>query len=240
VAGDVKRFVPPTYDLRELGGGLTTHRRLDRLADRVLEVAGEEAGAAFERVPAYAAAAATAPGGAGDFFRATTRERYLVELAACVVMNRQYWPAFVARRDTVLILPDCLRRRGDGCERRRTRYGPRCRVCDPGCAIGRLTVAASRHGAAAYFSDRDHGRQFAALRRGRYGDLSVLGVACVWMLANGLRAAEEAGVPAQGVPLDFCGCEHWTGRVEVTDVSVERVEQLLAAKAAARRKEEDA
>ena len=64
-------------------------------------------------------------------------------------------------------------------------------------------------------------------------DLSVVGVACIWMLASGMRAAEEAGVPSQGVLLNYCGCEHWRHDPVVTEAVVERVEAILAAKAAA-------
>ncbi len=47
-----------------------------------------------------------------------------------------------------------------------------------------------------------------------------------------MRAAEEAGVPSQGVLLNYCGCEHWRDDPVVTDAVVERVEAILAAKAA--------
>ena len=221
---------PPTYDLRELGDGLEVYDRLDRLADRFLEMADAEVGCAFVRVSEFAARAAREAGRAEEYYRRTTRERYLVELLACVVMGRQFWPEFARRRDTVLILPDCLRRRGDACGRKGTRYGTRCTACDPECAVCRMTVAAARYGAAAYFSDMDHEKQVRALMRGRYRALSVLGVACIWMLAGGMRAAEEAGVPSQGVLLNYCGCEHWRDEPMVTDAVVERVEAILAAK----------
>ncbi len=223
----------PTYDLRELGEGLAIYERLNRLADHFLELAEREVAPAFSRVPAFVRQALAEAGRSDEYYRGTTRERYLIELLACVVMGRQFWPEFVRRRDTVLILPDCLRRQGSACKRKSTHYGTRCTMCDPLCAICRMTVAAARHGAAAYFSDLEHEKQFRALMRGRYDDLSVVGVACIWMLANGMRAAEEAGVPSQGVLLNYCGCEHWRDDPVVTDAVVERVEAILAAKAAA-------
>jgi hypothetical protein len=97
-----------------------------------------------------------------------------------------------------------------------------------------MTVAAARHGAAAYFSDMEHEKQLRALMRGPYRDLAVLGVACIWMLASGMRAAEAAGVPSQGVLLNFCGCEHWCDEPVVTDAVVAQVEAILAAKSEAR------
>lgn len=224
----------PTYDLRELGEGLAIYERLDRLADRFLELAEAEVGKAFARVPAFVARARQEAGRDEEYYRRTTRERYLVELLACVVMGRQHWPEFAKRRDTVLILPDCLRRQGSACKRKGTRFGTRCTACDPECAVCRMTVAAARHGAAAYFADMDHEKQFRALKRGPYRDLSVLGVACIWMLASGMRAAEAAGVPSQGVLLNFCGCEHWCDEPMVTGAVVEQVEAILVSKAAER------
>jgi len=231
VVTDRAATAAPTYDLRELGEGVAIYARLDRLADRFVEMAESEVGVAFARVPAFVERARQEAGRDDEVFRRTTRDRYLVELLACVVMGRQFWPEFVARRDTVLILPDCLRRQGSACKRKRTRYGTRCTACDPECAVCRMTVTAARHGAAAYFSDMEHEKQFRALLRGPYSDLSVIGVACIWMLASGMRAAEEAGVPSQGVLLNFCGCEHWCEEPMVTDAVVEQVEAILAAKA---------
>jgi hypothetical protein len=234
VARDPAEFVPPTYDLRELGEGPEIYDRLERLADRMLAVAHEEVGTVFARVPAFVERARAECDRWEEYYRRTTRERYVADLFACVVMNRQFWPEFVAKRDTVLILPDCLRRRGEECERKGSRYGTRCTACDETCAIGRMTVAAAKRGVGTFFSDLDHDKQFRLLQRGRYRDLSVVGVACIWMLANGMRAAEEAGVPSQGVLLNYCGCEHWTDEPCVTDTVVERVVEILDAKAAAR------
>jgi uncharacterized protein len=234
VGGDHERFVPPTYDLRELGEGPAIGERLERCADRMLAVAAEEVGGAFARVPAFVERARSASDRRGESYRFTTRERYVAELLACIVMNRQFWPEFVARRDTVLILPDCLRRRGEACERKDSRYGTRCTACDETCAVGRMTVTAAKRHAGAFFAVRDHGKQLRRLQRGRYSDLSVIGVACVWMLARGMREAEDAGVPSQGVPLNYCGCEHWADEPCVTDTVVGRVGEILDAKARGR------
>jgi len=231
MAPEPDEVAPPTYDLRELGEGPEIYERLERLADRFVEVAESEVGGAFLRAPTFAVNATLERGRDDEYYRRTTKERYFVELLACMVMGRQFWRDFVARRDTVLILPDCLRRKGEACERRATRYGTRCAACDPECAVCRMTVAAARYGASAFFAEMDHGKQFRRLKRGRFRDLSVLGVACIWMLASGMRAAEEAGVPSQGVLLNYCGCEHWTDVPLVTDAVVERVHAILAGKA---------
>ncbi|HEY3358638.1 MAG TPA: DUF116 domain-containing protein [Polyangia bacterium] len=126
-----------------------------------------------------------------------------------------------------------LRADPDDCLREETDCGARCRRCRPDCLIGDLTEAAERHGAEAYFSVRERAGQFKALLRGG-PDLAVLGVACIWMLAHGMRSAEEARIPSQGVLLNYAACEHWTDRPASTDAVVARVDEILRAKAAAR------
>ncbi|TAM48642.1 MAG: DUF116 domain-containing protein, partial [Acidobacteria bacterium] len=80
-----------------------------------------------------------------------------------------------------------------------------------------MTVAAAKRGAGAFFAIRDHGRQFRRLQRDRFKDLSVIGVACIWMMASGMREAEGPGVPSQGVLLNYCGCDHWADEPHVID-----------------------
>jgi hypothetical protein len=228
--GSSDRGATPTYDLRELGSGLELYRRLDRLADRFLALAGEEVGAAFTRVPAFAARAAVEEGRQEEWYRRTTRERYLAELAAVVIMGRQSWERFAARRDVVVILPDCLRIDWDACKREADGPGgTRCMSCNPDCLAGQISDVAEEHGAVAYFAERERAAQFGAWRQA-YPDLALLGVACIWMLAKGMRDAEEAGIPSQGVLLNYSACDHWSDAPATTDAVVERVAEILRAR----------
>ena len=225
---------PPTYDLRRMGEGVGLYGELDRLADDWIDLARSRLGPALTRVGDFAARALRETGREEERFRRTSADRYALELLACLVMGRQNWAEFVACRYTVLLLPDCARARMERCARKGTRYGPRCTGCHPTCTIKDLTDVGARYGADAYFAELGHERQLKAMRRGRYRDLSVVGVACIWMLAQGMRAAEGVGVPSQGVFLSYCGCEHWTDRPFVTATAVERMEAILAAKAVGR------
>ena len=223
--------VPPTYDLRALGGGLQPYRAFDALVADFLESAGRHLGPALLNVPEFLEGIRGEQGRDDEHYRQTTRERYALELLACSVMARQFWPAFVASRHTVLILPDCLRIQEEGCARKKTRAGSACTMCHRNCLVGRMTETGRRFSAPAFFSDIDHTGQFKALKK-LYPDLSVVGVACVLMLANGMRAAEAAGIPSQGVLLTYCGCDHWTEDTFTTHAAVDRLEVILAAKAA--------
>lgn len=221
---------PPTYDLRSLREGCGVYASLDQLAGEFLRSADRCLGPALAEVPTFLQGIIGEEGRPDECYRHATPERYSLELLACTIMARQFWPDFVARRDTVLILPDCLRIRQKGCGRKKTRFGSACTACHPDCLVARITGVGALYGAPAYFSDMDHPKQFKALRK-KHPDLSVVGVACVLMLANGMRAAEAAGVPSQGVLLTYCGCDHWTHKPFTTHAEVERVVAILKAKA---------
>jgi hypothetical protein len=221
---------PPTFDLRELGGDIVIYERLNEFADRFLTMADEDIGAAFAKIPDYCALYANQKKHPEFDLRATPLERYYLEILSYVILSRQFLGDFNEKRDTVLILPDCLAIRVDKCEKKKTRFGYKCTACHKGCKVNQLTQLAEEYGAGAYFATREFAKQFKRLKRGRYKDLSVIGVACVMMLAGGMRSAEEAGVPSQGVLLNFCGCEHWADEPFPTDTVVERVEELLRGK----------
>ncbi|MCP4231456.1 MAG: DUF116 domain-containing protein [bacterium] len=221
---------PPTFDLRELGEGMDIYDRLDAFADLFLRTADKDIGAAFDKIPDYCRRASEQKDHEEYELRRTPLERYYLELLSYTILSRQFRDDFIEKRYTVLILPDCLAIRLDKCEKKRTRYGNRCTACDPGCTVNEITQLAMKYNAGAFFADMGYEKQFKAMTRGKFKDLSVVGVACIMMLAGGMRAAEEAGVPAQGVLLNYCGCEHWTDDQFVTDAVVAKVEEILRGK----------
>lgn len=67
---------------------------------------------------------------------------------------------------------------------------------------------AKEFGASVTFSKRKLEQQLE-----HYADklthVGVIGVACMIMLASGMRTASELDIPTRGVLLSFTGCEHW-------------------------------
>ena len=61
-------------------------------------VAGQLAGEAFVRVPAFAGRAGRELDHSDEIDRRRTRGRYVAERLACMAMNRQFWPELAARR----------------------------------------------------------------------------------------------------------------------------------------------
>ncbi|RLC66046.1 MAG: hypothetical protein DRI48_05635, partial [Chloroflexi bacterium] len=60
------------------------------------------------------------------------------------------------------------------------------------------------------------------------GELGVVGVSCVLTNVHGGWETRALNVPAQGVPLDYCGCRyHWHREGIATAVNVHQLVQVL-------------
>jgi hypothetical protein len=88
---------------------------------------------------------------------------------------------------------------------------------------------ADHYGIEAVFSKRKLGEQIEHYRD-RGASLGVIGIGCVLMLAEGMRTAAEAGVPARGVLLNFCGCEHWNDEPFASEFAMDSLKAILEEK----------
>jgi len=101
--------------------------------------------------------------------------------------------------------------------------------CLPECQAFKVCELADHYGVKAVYSKRKLSEQIEYYSS-RSGDLAVIGVACLMMLANGMRTAAEFGVPARGVLLNFTGCEHWNEQAFASAFQLERLEAILEEK----------
>ena len=58
----------------------------------------------------------------------------------------------------------------------------------------------------------------------------MIGIACIMMLASGMRTAHEVSVPARGVLLSFTGCDHWNDKPFASQFPMEQLENILREK----------
>ena len=221
---------PPTYRLFP-----DTPDKLERLAARVLDDGLTTLATELADIDGFVAAAQDEdPGRDAHHMRGSPRELYLLEALSFQVLDQTWRDAFNRTRDTLVVLPDCLSLHNPECKKTDGEWGGRCARCLPECPAARATKLCRDHGAAAVFAVRDQ-EAMLSHHRDRSGDLGVVGVACVLMLAAGMRAAALLGLPARGVLLEGCGCEHWNDDVFGTRFALERLEAILAEKARQRR-----
>ncbi len=156
------------------------------------------------------------------------RVEYHLCMVGTEVLNRAMRGAFLATARKVVLLPPCMRAQPEGrCRARATDLGARCTACTPGCRVRDLTALGQSEGVAVLLLPGELA-VFSKARRQPAGDaMGIVGVSCVLTNTNGGWQARELGIPAQGVPLDYCGCSwHWHPEGFPTDVN-ER--QLLRA-----------
>lgn len=153
----------------------------------------------------------------GPLSRAIFRNADRLDRACIALHNQLSYPAYCAvpleRR--VVILPQCLRN-ADCPARVSSAEGILCKECGK-CVVCRIREIDRR--IAVFISP---GGTFSRRLLKSQGPGAVLGVACANDLAQGLRAAARARIPAQGVALSRTGCV-------ATEVDFEPLKKLLLA-----------
>lgn len=215
----------PTYKL-----GRDFDLKLEKFVKRFLADGFEYFAQEFERIDQFVEKARRDPAGRDDHkLRHTEKEKYLLEMVSFKIYDQLNREEFNRRKNTLIVMPDCLSLHNTECEKVETEYGFFCQRCLPSCQAYEIGELAKSYGADIVFSKRALAKQieyFAA----RMGDLGVVGIACIIMLAPGMRTAAEVGVPARGVLLDFSGCEHWNDEPCASEFAVTSLEAILEEK----------
>jgi hypothetical protein len=159
--------------------------------------------------------------------RARHEVEYHLNLLSALVLNCAWHDTYENTAKKLLVLPGCMRPRGGrGCRARKTRLGLACAGCTESCAVNRARRCAECFGVptvvlehqSAVFA-REHAEAIQS------EGCAVIGVACALSLQAGGWKAQDAGIPAQCLPLAYAGCaRHWTeGEGVATDIDREHL-----------------
>lgn len=221
----MKRKNPPTYLLNSDFGEKS--RKYHR---EFLDMSRRHFGTEMTRVADYVAECRRNPI-QKDFTWATYPEEfYYAELTAITTLNSGLWDDFCRAQHTIVFIPDCLSLMQDKCKRAGEPYLELCDQCVPNCAVNKIAALKEKYEFREVFAYRDQTEQFKILIE-KYKSVSFLGIACILMLADGMRTSMTNGVPAHGVPLQCCGCEHWARQPFPTDTDIAEIERVLRLKA---------
>ncbi len=221
----MKRHDPPTYLLDSNFG-----EKLREFGDEFIVIAKTRFSREMSRVCRYVEEYRKNPV-QDDFIWGTFPEEfYFAELTTIAVLNKALWDDFCRADHTILFIPDCLSLMQDKCKRKGEKFLELCDQCVPNCMVNKIVVLKEKYDFREVFAYRDQTEQFEALKK-KYKSVSFLGVACILMLAEGMRSSMSNGVPAHGVPLAYCGCEHWAKKPFPTDTDLSEIERVLALKA---------
>ena len=161
--------------------------------------------------------------------RQNPKEKYLLELIAFKVYDELNRQAFNNSENTLIIVPDCLSIHDQPCEKVEYPYGYICRKCQETCQAYQVVELAKKYGAKVLFSKRKLTEQLE-YHASKMGDMGVIGIACIMMLAEGMRTANEVGIPARGVLLNFTGCDHWNDKPFASEFVMSTLTSILEEK----------
>jgi hypothetical protein len=154
---------------------------------------------------------------------------YHLRMLHIEVLNRLMQEDFQERKHKVVILPHCLRDfRADECKFQPGDVDYICKGCNRKCLIDQSRIfLKDRSGFSLYVSQIQDLEKLFDLASRRYGNIGLLGVACVPELYQGMVLAREMGIPAQGVPLNYNRCGRWMGKAQYTNFNLEQLEKII-------------
>ncbi len=215
----------PTYRL-----GPEFDRKLTAFVRALLSSGWEVFDKEFERVDSFVVNAKLDSRERDDHqLRRSDKALYLLEAISYKMYDDLNREAFNHTKDTLIIMPDCLSLHNPDCLKEDQKWGDVCLECTPDCQANQIMELAVRYGAKVVFSKRKLEEQiehFAA----KADNAGIVGVACLLMLANGMRTAMELGIPVRGVPLGFTGCEHWNDQPFASAFPLTQLEAILKEK----------
>ena len=161
--------------------------------------------------------------------RRTEKVEYYLELLSFGIYDRLNREAFNRTKETVIIMPNCLTLHTDNCLRLDDEHGDSCEACISECQANEITQLAESYNATAVFSKRSLGDQIEYWVKQKK-DIGVIGVACITMLASGMRRAAEFNIPTRGVLLNLTGCDHWNDNEFASPFSLAWLKEILKEK----------
>jgi len=223
-ADTVKKIIPPTYLLDTDFGEKSREFRKEFLA-----LARPRFSREMANVCSYIARSRENPVQKNFAWSRFPEEFYFVEITTIAVLNDALWDDFCRADHTIIFIPDCLSLMKDKCKRKGKKYLEQCDQCVPNCVVNKIVSLKEKYDFREVFAYRDQTEQFDVLKK-KYKSVSFFGIACILMLAEGMRSSMANGVPAHGVPLKYCGCEHWKEEPVATDTDLAEIERALALK----------
>lgn len=215
----------PTYHLSD-----DSYRKLSAFVDHLLSEGYETFSPEFDKIDTFLEEVASEPPDRdAHSLRQTEKERYLLELISFEIYDRLNREPFNRAKKTLIVMPDCLSLHNPECEKVDKPTGDVCRQCSPDCFAAQIGQIGAGFGVKSVFSKRKLEQQLEHYQ-GTLEDYGVIGIACVLMLASGMRSAREVGVPARGVLLEGCGCEHWNDQPFSPQLALDRLRAILQEK----------
>lgn len=152
---------------------------------------------------------------------------YHLNMVGAEIMNKAYRKKFLQSKEKRLLLPSCMRAKDESsCKAIKTEEGYICAHCTKSCNVNKYDKLGTKYDFQVYIIP--HQSNITIKRKFVYGDIGIIGVACVLDLISGGLKARSLGFVPQCVFLDYCGCKsHWHETGIMTDINEDKLLYIL-------------
>ncbi len=162
-------------------------------------------------------------------FTGRQRVEYHLNMVGAEILNRAFRNDFVKTRKKKLLVPICMRYKpSNQCKAKNTKNGYICGHCTKECSVNKLSKMGDELGFEVLIIP--HGSSAFTDGKVKFGELGIVGVACLLNLISGGLAARRLDLVPQCVILDYCGCrKHWDKKGIITDINVDELKNIIMA-----------
>jgi hypothetical protein len=163
------------------------------------------------------------------FFVQRFENEYFLNMFGAEVMNRMLKKGFDKTPNKAILLPVCMRKRGEGeCKAVSDGKEKVCMLCDPDCNIGKVAKEFNKKNIPVYLIPHSSNFSKFLAHWANQKDTALVGVACVLNLLTGGYEMKRLNIQSQCVFLDYCSCKnHWDKKGVPTSMNINRLKQIL-------------
>jgi hypothetical protein len=160
-------------------------------------------------------------------FTGRQRIEYHLNMVGAEILNRAYKNDFLKTKNKKLLVPICMRYNDEKqCKATVAEEGYICRHCTKECNVNKLSEMGTRFGFEVLIIQ--HGSSAFKDKNVKYGEVGIVGVACLLNLLEGGFAARRLNLVPQCIILDYCGCKkHWDNNGIITDINMRKLKEVL-------------
>ncbi|MNO30480.1 hypothetical protein D3C76_204190 [compost metagenome] len=163
-----------------------------------------------------------------QIFCTRSRVEYHLNMVGAELMNRAFRSDFLNTEEKRVLLPICMREKGEGsCRAVQTEHGYLCKGCMKDCQVNSIAALGRQHDFQVYMVPHAS-TAFGQRKEADSGNIGIVGIACPLNLISGGYKARELGYEPQCVLLNYSGCSrHWHDTGIVTNIELDRLKSLL-------------
>lgn len=161
-------------------------------------------------------------------FTARRQAEYHLNMVGAEIMNRAFRSKYEDTKRKVVLLPACMKEKGDDCKAININGDFKCTACSNTCKINKIDKIGRIKNYETCIIP--HSSDFSTWLEKWSGnpEIGLVGVACVLNLLTGGYEAKALDIPIQCVFLDECSCKgHWSKEGKPTDLNERILNNML-------------